>query len=115
MTKPAELVEHGPNVEIENSFMAGLLHDVGKLVLVDALPENTTRQWQSLKRQVCRCRKQNMTCSVRRVQRWVPTYFGFWGLPDPIVEAVAYHHSPSRCPVANEALGVIRPILTHDS
>jgi HD-like signal output (HDOD) protein len=23
---------------------------------------------------------------------------GLWGLPDPVVEAVAWHHTPARCP-----------------
>ena len=26
-----------------------------------------------------------------------------WGLPDPVVEAVAFHHSPSQCPSAEFA------------
>ena len=33
---------------------------------------------------------------------------GLWGLPDPIVEAIAFHHNPSLCPATQlEPLGVV--------
>ena len=76
----------------------GLLHDSGRLVLAANLPESFER--------VCRL------AAEKSIPEWeaerevfgtthaeVGAYlFGLWGLPEPIVEAAAYHHLPSQCP-----------------
>jgi len=83
---------------LEDSFMAGLLHDSGKLVLAVNLPDRY--------REVLDC-AQSAGVSLWEVERRalgtthaeVGAYLmGLWGLPDPIVEAIAFHHSPRQCP-----------------
>ena len=80
------------------AFMAGILHDVGKLVLADSM----TKEYYS-------------TMEIAN-QRQVPLYLvekavfgaphsevgafllGLWGLPESVVEAAAMHHNTSEYP-----------------
>lgn len=60
------------------ALMAGMLCDVGKLVLAGSSP----RTFES-------------TSFIDSYHARIGAYLlGVWGLPDPIVEAVAFHHSP---------------------
>jgi HD-like signal output (HDOD) protein/ActR/RegA family two-component response regulator len=82
----------------DHAFMAGLLHDVGKLVLAANLPElyraalvqvqeQGTTEWEAER------------ALLGTTHAEVGAYLlGLWGLPDPIVEALAFHHYPSACP-----------------
>ncbi|HUT04774.1 MAG TPA: response regulator [bacterium] len=80
---------------LDDAFMAGLLHDVGKLVLATNLPDQYARAMKLA---------QEGDMSVVSAEREVfgaahpdvgAYLLGLWGLPDPIVEAVAFHHRPS--------------------
>ena len=79
----------------DNAFTAGLLHDVGKLMLASRLPSRyrvaafrahtyNAPQWK--------VERDLMGASHAEVGAYL---LALWGLPDPIVEAVAYHHRPS--------------------
>jgi len=81
---------------VDDSFMAGLLHDVGKLVLAD----NLTGQYAEV---LNRARERRLPPYEleRRVfgatHAEVGAYLlGLWGLPDSIVEAVSFHHRPRK-------------------
>jgi HD-like signal output (HDOD) protein/ActR/RegA family two-component response regulator len=78
---------------------AGLLHDVGKLVIATADPKAYrkiaqealvpgTKPWQ--------IEKELLGCSHAEIGAYL---LGIWGLPSSIVEAVAWHHHPSESPV----------------
>jgi HD-like signal output (HDOD) protein len=78
--------------------MAGLLHDVGKLILVDAFPDKYTSVMRMAETEGVSCweAEQNVFGTSHAE---IGTYLlWLWGLPDSVVEAVAYHHAPSRCP-----------------
>lgn len=82
---------------LDQCFLAGLVHDVGELVLATGLPEEYQNVIQTAKSE------NRPTSEVEQEFFWathadVGAYLlGLWGLPDPIIEAVALHHEPARC------------------
>lgn len=82
---------------IGDSLMAGMLHDLGKLILIDNLPEQYSlvlEQCQNDGKLVWEVEQDLFGVSHAEVGAYL---LGLWGLPDDIVEAVAYHHHPSHC------------------
>lgn len=76
------------------AFTAGLLHDVGRLVLASKVE----RKYAFILRQSNN--DENIMCEIEQTvfgltHAEVGAYMiGLWGLHDPIVEAIAYHHTP---------------------
>jgi putative nucleotidyltransferase with HDIG domain len=81
----------------DHAMMAGLLHDAGKLVLATGAPE-PYQEAVSLARgtgtPLWRLEREVLGTTHAEVGAYL---MGLWGLPDPIVEAIAYHHTPSTC------------------
>jgi HD-like signal output (HDOD) protein len=84
--------------------MIGLLHDVGRLVLAANLPENFERAHRlALEKQIVHWEAEREVFGTTHAE--VGAYLlGLWGLPETIVEAVAYHHTPARCPHPGSAM-----------
>jgi len=83
----------------EDSYMAALLHDVGKLVLAASFPEDYREiiGVSLLKKAPIRTTEQEKFGTTHAE---VGAYLmGIWGLPDNIIEALAFHHRPAKCPV----------------
>jgi len=80
------------------AFTAALLHDIGKLVFALSLPEEYAAAMRRAERdQVPLWTAEQDALSATHAE--VGAYLlGLWGLPEPIVEAVAWHHRPSECP-----------------
>ena len=81
------------------ALVAGLLHDVGKLVLAANFPEEygtalalSTRKGNGLPE----AEEETFGATHAEVGAYL---LGLWGLPDPIVVATAFHHSPTRSQV----------------
>lgn len=79
---------------------AGLLHDIGKVVVASADPA-TYRRIEKIaastnKATYC-VERETLGCTHAEVGAYL---LGIWGLPAPIVEAVVWHHRPSESPVA---------------
>jgi len=82
---------------VDDAFLAGMLHDIGKLVLVTSLQEQSAKAW--------------LLAREKGIEEWVAErdtletthaevgayLVGLWGLSHPIVEGLAYHHSPANC------------------
>lgn len=79
----------------EDAFLAGMLHDVGKLLLLEhpryfqkvlkVLENNNEQEFSEVEYKV-------WGTSHAEIGAYL---LGLWGLPDSVVEAVAYHHKPS--------------------
>lgn len=81
----------------DHALMAGLLHDTGKLVLALGLPDRY-REMLKLSEAGSITPLEAETRVFGSTHAEVGAYlFGLWGLPDAIVEAVAFHHHPAKC------------------
>jgi putative nucleotidyltransferase with HDIG domain len=91
----------GANLLPGIGLFAGLLHDVGKLVLAEAAPDHLARAIEGSHIDNCPLyvAEENLT-GVSHAE--VGAYLlSMWGIPHMIVEAVAYHHHPERIPHGN--------------
>lgn len=82
----------------EDAYIAALLHDIGKLVLVIELPAHVEQVAAIM-------RDTGGSMYAAELQLFGVTHaeiggylLEMWGLPYPVVEAVANHHAPSRVP-----------------
>ena len=82
---------------LDETFMAGMLHDAGKLLLAHNLPGEYERA-------ITLAREQGIPiwCSEREVfgasHAKIGAYLlALWGMPDAIIETTAYQHNPSSC------------------
>jgi HD-like signal output (HDOD) protein len=83
----------------EQCFLAGLLHDVGQLILAVGLPgeyQEVLRTSKSLNRPAWEVEQERFGATHAGVGAYL---LGLWGLPNPIIEAVAMHHRPAACAV----------------
>ena len=92
----------------DEAFVAGMLHDVGKLVLALRMPERLA----AIDRDVRLTLEPMYQVELRHgfiTHAEVGAYLlGLWGLPYGIVEAVAHHHAPERVePVELDAIGAV--------
>jgi HD-like signal output (HDOD) protein/CheY-like chemotaxis protein len=89
----ADLEDASAKVSTE-CFVAGMLHDIGKLVLAANYPaeyERVTQLTQSEGLSVCMAEKEVFLADHADVGGRL---LGLWGLPVPVVESIALHHRP---------------------
>jgi HD-like signal output (HDOD) protein len=82
----------------EDAFVAGLLHDVGKLILMMRLPDRlkaVTERYEASDLPMYLAEREVLGASHGEIGAYL---LGIWGLPYPIVEAVACHHDPRSVP-----------------
>lgn len=80
-----------------DAFTAGLLHEIGKIILAVNLPEEFVILHELMEKE-----KIDYTEAEKRVFETTHANVGgylvsLWGLPDHIVEAVAFHRKPREC------------------
>ena len=81
----------------DDALLAGLLHDIGKLVVVANLPDVYAAIQQRAAAgdfELVEAERDELGATHAEVGAYL---LGLWALPDPIVEAVAFHHRPSQC------------------
>lgn len=79
-----------------DAFVAGMLHDVGLLLLASRAPqllEDVSAGVRDSGRPLCVVEGEVLGVGHAELGAYL---LGLWGLPAPIVEAVAHHHHPSR-------------------
>jgi putative nucleotidyltransferase with HDIG domain len=93
--------------KIDDAFMAGLLHDVGKLILLDKFPEKCQKILELADSEKCHAWEAEQRLIGTTHARIGAYLLGIWGLSESIVETVAYHHSPHECVEANLTLATV--------
>lgn len=79
----------------DQSFMAGMLHDLGKLVFACSFTEEYNRVLEENGGQegaLWQLEQEAFGCTHAEIGAYL---MGIWGLPSTVVEALAYHHYPS--------------------
>lgn len=86
-------------VVVDESFTAGLLHDTGRVILAYNKPESYSRAL-NLADETSSSLADLERSEIGATHAEFGAYLmNLWGLPMSIVEAIAYHHIPSQCPV----------------
>ena len=81
---------------VGEAFTAGMLHDIGKLLLAANLPEVFKEALGKARQdQIPLCEAESVVFGTTHGELGA-CLLGIWGLPMPIVEAVALHHYPIR-------------------
>lgn len=83
----------------ENAFTAGLMHDLGKIVLATNFEQQYSGvQALALKQKTSLWQIEKMVFGAGHGE--IGAYLlGLWGMPQEMIEATALHHEPSRSPV----------------
>jgi HD-like signal output (HDOD) protein len=80
-------------------FLAGMLHHVGQLVLAHSLSDDYARVLEvshTTGKSLLQAEREQFGATHSEVGAYL---LGLWGLPNVIVEAMAFHHSPAAAPV----------------
>jgi HD-like signal output (HDOD) protein len=79
----------------ETAFTAAILHDIGQVVLALSMPEpfaGVVAQTRSSGKPLHQVEKEMLGVTHAETGAYL---LGLWGLPFPVIEAVAFHHRPS--------------------
>lgn len=93
----AAKIAHNENPTVAvDAFTAGLLHDIGEVVLAVNLPDQFVKAQQIVEAEkIPRLEAERQVFGTSHAE--VGAYLlGLWGLPTQVVEAVAYHHVPGK-------------------
>ncbi len=81
---------------IDAVYVSGLLHDFGQLVILNSFKDDYAPILDKSKDEnipLWKIEKESLDVDHAEVAAYL---LGIWGLPDDIVEAVLYHHEPSK-------------------
>ncbi len=99
------LAKYIPTVTDEDAFMAGIFHDVGKLLLFDIIPSQY---------QVIHSRLSGVKLSQAEAKILENTHADIgmqsahsWGVSDALKMAIGFHHHPDKAGIERELVGVV--------
>ena len=102
------LSELAPHVPSEDAFTAGLLHDIGKIIYDQYLPDLYTPVENLVAaepgRTLLSAEQELLGVTHAAVGRWLAER---WHLPTMLQHVIAYHHQPARAPDNRDLVGVI--------
>ena len=82
----------------DNACIAGMLHDIGKLVFASTCTEQYNEVLQKARnenRRTWDVEREIMGTTHAEAGAYL---MGLWGMPDDVVEAIAFHHTPVSAP-----------------
>lgn len=80
---------------VDDCFTAGLLHDAGKLILASAMEKKYSEALKAAQRadkKLIEAENEILGCTHAEVAAYL---LGLWGLPEAVIDGVAWHHDPS--------------------
>ncbi len=80
----------GQAIDVEEAFIAGLMHDIGQIVLASAAPEEFSAVMASDAANLINIEKETYGMSHTQVGQKLLQY---WQLPEPLSSSVRFHHS----------------------
>jgi len=99
--------------QAQAALTASLLHDIGRVILTCCIPDQyniVAETAQSANRPLHEVETEILGVNHAAVGAYL---LGLWGLPFPIVEAVAYHHDPAA--IGEKTFGVSTAVALADS
>ena len=99
--------ENKQKESMDDAFMAGILHDLGKLVLAQNLPKQyktVMDEARQTKRSLWEVEYDNFGVTHAEIAAYL---MGLWGMKDTVVEAIAFHHCPKKSPGWNGLLAAV--------
>lgn len=99
----------------EKAFSAGLLHDIGKIMIARYLPTSLATIVEAVnEEQIAMYDAETRTIGLAHPAfgAWVMSR---WNLPSPLIEAVEFHHHPTKAPHSFDLAAIVylANILTH--
>jgi HD-like signal output (HDOD) protein len=92
----------------EDAFVAGLLHDIGKFILLVEMPEHMETVLRHMREERAPMHVVEKTLYGVTHAEVGGYLLGIWGIPHAVVEAVANHHAPQR--VEQECFDVLSAV-----
>jgi len=93
----AQMEDAGPKV-MDEAFVAGMLHDIGKLVLASNFPAEYDQVIESAEGRTSALLNGEQKAFGANHAEIGGYLLGLWGLPVPVVDAIALHHNPGKGP-----------------
>jgi HD-like signal output (HDOD) protein len=97
-------------VNRDEAFVAGLMHDVGRLVMACRLPDLFVRSCEHAHRKGVSIQEAERAVAGSSHAEIGAYLAGLWGLPSTVVEAIGFHHSPGEA--AARSFGVLGAVHT---
>jgi len=93
--------------EVEEAFVAGIIHDIGKVALDEYAPEQFAKVIAHVHKNnvsMYEAEKAVIGASHAQIGRWLATR---WGLPAELVDVIFYHHQPANAQKAPQLTAMV--------
>ncbi len=98
-------------IVVDEAIIAGMLHDIGKLIILLEMPKQYIEVMNLVDATDCGLVEAEYSIMDTSHAELGAYLLGLWGLPGNVVESVAFHHKPSKL---IERMFVMSPEITKD-